>query len=410
MAFLVWFFALYLLVIGTWLTWMRFRSHPKEHKEYPPVSILKPLKGADSGLRENLLSFFFLDYPNYEIIFSVASESDPAYAIVGDLIKKYPGLARLVVGEVEIGLNPKVNNLVRSYELAKNDLILISDSNVKVKPGYLKHVTSHLAEDVGVITAVVAGVEPKGIGGWLEAVYLNTFYARGMNLAFSAGKPCVVGKSMMFRKSNAAKFGGIRSSAMYLAEDFYIGEEMRKLGLRIVLMRDPIDQYIGNYSFRAFWDRHIRWGRIRKSQAILPFLLEPFATPISASLMAGIIFTKISSISFLTIFILQLLVCMAADIFIAAKMVNKISWKIVAAWLLREFLSIPMWVVVASGDKVVWRGKILKLKLGGRIEEKTIPCQDYFSGELPLVLTKWKDAINTSDSGFGRELIISRVM
>ena len=111
------------MLLGTWLT-LRSLGSPPPHLDAPfslyPVSILKPLKGADPGLRENLEGFFRLDYPDYELIFSVADLKDAACGIVWKLIEKYPSVrSRLMIGATEAGANPKVNNLVRSYERAQ---------------------------------------------------------------------------------------------------------------------------------------------------------------------------------------------------------------------------------------------------------------------------------------------------
>src|SRR5262249_8531274 len=161
--------------------------------------------------------------------------SDPAASVVRSLMARYPKInAKLLVGIIEAGLNPKVNNMLRSYDCAKYDLILISDSNVRVGSGYLKRMVAHMSTSIGMVTSVVAGVSPKGLGGALEATYLNTFYARMMHFTARCGESCVVGKSMLFRKSIAKRFGGIRTLACYLAEDYMAGEAMKKLGYEVV--------------------------------------------------------------------------------------------------------------------------------------------------------------------------------
>src|SRR3989344_3043795 len=153
--------ALGLTICGTLLTLRRFRTPPphlrRDFARYP-VTILKPLKGVDPALEANLESFFLLDYPEYEIFFSVADPNDPALKVVRRVLRRHPDVkARVLVGAVELGLNPKVNNMVLSYDRASHDLILISDSNVRVKPDYLTRVVAHMDRDVGIVTAVVAG-------------------------------------------------------------------------------------------------------------------------------------------------------------------------------------------------------------------------------------------------------------
>src|SRR5689334_3092422 len=131
-----------LMLWGTWIA-LRKIATPPPHLDAPfglfPISILKPLKGADAGLEENLESFFHLDYPDYEILFSVEDTRDPAYAVVQRLLTKYPKTkASIIVAQIDVGPNPKINNLVFTYGRANHDWILISDSNIRVTPDYLK--------------------------------------------------------------------------------------------------------------------------------------------------------------------------------------------------------------------------------------------------------------------------------
>jgi ceramide glucosyltransferase len=364
MAMLFWAFILSFAITGNFLAYLRQHRVRKEPmpSELPPVSVLKPLKGADPGLSENLESFFRLDYPDFELLFSVAEGADPAVKLVLELRERYPGVrSRLIVGAENVGMNPKVNNLDRSYRQASADLILISDSNVRVSPDYLRRKVACLAPGVGVVTAVVAGLNPLGFGGMLEATYLNTFYARGLSLAFATGNPCVIGKSMLFRRSVAAQFGGLRALADYLAEDYVLGEEMRKLGLKIALAHGAVRQHVGRYSFRSFWDRHLRWGRIRKAHAPAAFVAEPLFTPAGTMLLAACGFGARGAL-------LTLAVWLLADLVLMRKLLGSLPVWAPAAWLAREALAFPMWLAVASGNTVHWRGATLHLALGGKLQ------------------------------------------
>jgi ceramide glucosyltransferase len=358
---LAWLLALSLTVYGTWLS-LREVGRPTRHEDVPfalfPVSILKPLKGIESGIKECLESFFQLDYPEYELIFSVADPRDPACAVV----------AALITQQVEIGPNPKINNMVTSYEGAQYDWILISDSNVKVKPDYLKKQISDFDADVGLITGVVSGRDANGFGGNLEATYLNTFYARWMFVAARLGKPCVVGKSMLFRRSVANRFGGIRVLARYLAEDFMAGEAMRRLGLKVLIATDPIHQHIGNYSFHSFWSRHIRWGRIRKAQAPLAFLIEPFISVWISGILGAVASHALLGFSYSAFMGLHLALWSGCDLLLMRKLDPGTSWRAPLYWLGRELLSLPLWVHTALGNTVNWRGNRLRILSGGILE------------------------------------------
>lgn len=403
-----WLLGLVFVLVGTVLAWRRvgrgIANPPGEG--FPGISVLKPLKGADPGLAGNLESFFLLDYPDFELLFSVADANDPAVAVVQELRRRYPAVsARLLVGAESVGPNPKVNNLTRSYRQALHDLILISDSNVRVAPDYLRKKWRALRPGVGVVTAAVAGVGPRGWGGRLEAVYLNTFYARGMNLAFATGNPCVIGKSMLFRRSVAARFGGVKALGEYLAEDYALGQEMRKLGLEIALIDAPVEQHIGEYSFRAFWDRHLRWGRIRKAHAPAAFLFEPLFTPMAFGVAA-----MLALHGSWRAFAASVALWGLCDLALMARF-SRGQWVWApVAWVARELLSVPLWIAVASGNSVRWRGSTLFLSYGGKIQrgEDQGWRTDRSSGEPLPARTRLKDTTTIATGGLGKLRAILR--
>lgn len=343
---------------------------------------MKPLKGCDEGLEENLKTFLNLDYPSYEILFSVASFEDPAYPVAKKLIENNPKLgARLIVDPVNLGPNPKVNNMVRAYELASNDLVLISDSNVRVKRDYLKRMARYMRnKKVGMVTAVISGAHEKGLGGKLEAIFLNTFYARWMKLLFFVGRPCVVGKSMLFRKTTAQRFGGINVLARYLAEDYMAGEAVRRLGLHVVLAEEPITQCIGRLGLKEFWQRHIRWGRIRKSQAYLAFLVEPILGSVFSSIVGAIFCYLLFRTNPLNLFFLQMVIWFLLETPNLIKSGSGVSVSVFGLWILRELLAFPLWINIALGNTVQWRGKELQLEVGGLLANEKSKSENSSDG------------------------------
>lgn len=349
---------------------LRHLSTPPARLDAPfnlfPITLIKPLKGAESGIRDNLKTFFELDYPNFEILFSIADPNDPVRPIVEKLIAAHPFIrARLIIGEVQVGPNPKINNMMLSYQQAKHDWLVISDSNVRVAPSYLKRLVAHLDPDVGILTSIVAGQNSNDVGGHLEATFLNTYYARGMLLAFATGTPVVIGKSMMFRKSTAERFGGLAVLARFLAEDHACGEAIRQLGYKTVLAADPIVQHIGSYSVSSFWARHIRWGRIRKIQSPIVFYVEPFLGGIASLILGSIAMHGLFGLSPAIFAAIHLSLWSFCDLLIMKRLGQRVEIKMPLVWFARELLAIPMWVHIASGNTVLWRGKRLSLRSGG---------------------------------------------
>lgn len=367
-------FAVGVAIFGTYLALKKFGDKKRSRKDYSkfPVTILKPLKGTDEGLEANLESFFEIDYPNFELIFSIADYYDPAHEVVKKLCKKYQNInAKIIVGIVNVGTNPKINNLISAEGQASNDLILISDSNIRVGPEYLYRVVDEYGPNVGIVTGVVAGTHPSGMGGQLDALFLNTFYARGMNLANWSNKPCVIGKSMFYSKKTAKRFGGLKVLGNYLHEDQMAGEAMAKLGLKIVLMSEKVPQYIGYTSLKSFWDRHIRWGRIRKNHTPVFFLLELLQNSVFAGLV-GALGAYLLGIPFMTFFGTYLLLWMCADILLYLALNDfRLPVLFPIHWMIRESLTIPMHIQVLWGNHVHWRGQKLTLEVGGLVQHQT---------------------------------------
>lgn len=144
---------------------------------FPPVSILKPLKGLDDNLFDNLESFCKQDYPEYEIIFSLQDANDPAYKVARKIKEKYPLKdISLIVERCAEGLNPKVNNLIPAYKMAKYEHILISDSNILVERNYLREIAGHMEDPaVGLVSNLIKGVGGLSVGSVFENLHINSF-------------------------------------------------------------------------------------------------------------------------------------------------------------------------------------------------------------------------------------------
>ena len=245
----------------------------------PPLTILKPLKGVDEGLEENLRSFFRLDYPVYQLIFGVADPDDPAIAVVERLLREFPDRdAALVVGNPTFGLNPKVENLAAMDKVRRHDVLLISDSNVRVRPSYLRETACYLADpSVGLVSNLFAGCGETRFGATLENLQLNGFIAGGVASAAVVGVTCVVGKSMMMPARVLEAIGGFASVRNLLAEDQVIGVKVRKAGYSIRLSHHVVDNVNAARDLRWFVNRHSRWYKIRLRLAFSAFIIEPVA-------------------------------------------------------------------------------------------------------------------------------------
>ena len=369
--FNVWAFSILFLAYGTAVGVRSLRKAKRTKglealgnypQGYPPISILKPLKGIDEGLRENLETFFHLDYPTFELRFCVASANDPAIPLIEEMIARYPHVnALLTVGASNIGSNPKVNNIFRSYKQARYDWILINDSNTRVLPDYLRVLAARFGEGVAMQSSIVFGSSPQGLGGELEATFLNTYYARNIMGLAAIGHPCVMGKAMMFRRSLVEQIGGLASFGKYIAEDYMAGHILHSKGFKVQICHNTIEQYIGKHSFQAFWARHVRWSRLRKVQAIGPYLVEPFISAVGSAIIGAIAMHArwgISPALFITLHMAFWFVC---DVMMMQSMGQAFNARTPLVWMIRELTNIPLWIATMSGNTIEWRGQKIKL-------------------------------------------------
>ncbi len=248
----------------------------------PPVSVLKPLNGADAGLYENLKSFFTQDHPSYELIFGVTHASDDALPIVARLRAEFPQVAsRVVIHDGGAALNPKVRNLLGMWPHASHDLVLISDSNVRAPTHCVSELARvHAREDAGIVTNLFAGSDENSLGGALENVQLNGFCAAGSALPTLVGDAAVIGKSTLFSRAELDELGGLSRLSCVLAEDFILGKMFQNAGRRVVLAPTVLSSPSSNLSLRASFARHLRWSMLRWRLRPTAALLEPLTSPL----------------------------------------------------------------------------------------------------------------------------------
>lgn len=254
----------------------------------PPITVFKPLKGIDDQLEDNLRSFFQLDYPKFELLFGVNDTDDPAIDLVQKLRREFPDVhARLVVNDERAGLNPKVNNLINMYPYAHHDHLVISDSNVRVAPDYLTQLIGEMQDEaVGLVTSMVRGVGASTFGAILENVHLNSFIAGSVaTINRLTNIPITIGKSMLMRRETLEQLGGFKAYRMYLLEDGLLGQAIRNLGLTLRTCAHPVENVNKSWSLPRFFNRHHRWGMMRRYLNVGNYLTEIFSYPIALSLL-----------------------------------------------------------------------------------------------------------------------------
>lgn len=232
---------------------------------FPPVSILKPLKGTDPDIYGSFRSHCLQNYPEYEIIFGVSDPDDPAVASVEQLQREFPDHAiRLVVSPNKLGANVKVSNLEQMLQAARYQHLLVNDSDVRVEGDYLRRIIAPLAdEQVGMVTCLYRGVAASTFGSQLESLGISTDFCPGVLVArqLEGGLRFGLGATLAFRRIDLERIGGFQAIVDFLADDYELGRRIASLGLCVVLSDVVVETHLPAYDLRGFLSHQLRWAR-----------------------------------------------------------------------------------------------------------------------------------------------------
>ena len=355
---------------GVYTAIIFLRDSPPINPEFhPPVTILKPLCGIDQGTYTNLASFCQQNYPQYQIIFGVRSSTDPSIEVIEKLIQQFPEIdINLLVKDQIIGANLKISNLANAVTMAKYDILLIADSDIRVGSEYLKTVIQPLQDQkVGVVTCLYRSTA-QGIATILEAICTATDFQAGILVSKQLeGIKFALGSTIVIRKTTLAKIGGFAVVADYLADDYQLGYLPTQIGEKVVLSNYIVEHGLGHSSLLDSINRQIRWARcIRVSR---PWgyggLIFTFGT-ISSLLL---LITNSGSIFSWLVFSITFLMRLIMAWLIGVKLLNdsvtkKYFWLIPIADIVRFII----WCCGFFGNTIKWRGTKFKLVKDGKLE------------------------------------------
>jgi len=252
--------------LATFAAWRFFkRERARVLPDYtPPVSVLKPVRGADFGSYENFASFCRQEYADYEILFAVKGDDDLAVPVIRRIIAEFPERRiRLLVGAEHLGANHKVNKLARLAQEAQNEVLVLTDGDVRVGPYFLHQVVAPLANcETGAVTCFYRGIAERNLGSEIEAVGASSdFFAGVLMASWTEGITFALGASIATTKEWLGKIGGFEAIADTLADDYELGNRIAKAGGGVVLSREAVWTMYPAQTFRGFWDHQVRWAR-----------------------------------------------------------------------------------------------------------------------------------------------------
>ena len=340
----------------------------------PPLSLLKPLHGAEPGLEADLETFFLQDYPSYEILFCTRSPSDPGLAIARQVAARHPNIPATFLsthGQPDYS-NAKVASLELMEAAASHEIFVISDSDVRVTPDYLRAIALPFADSpVGGLTCPYRGIAAEG-GLWarLEAVGMSVEMTSGVLAARRMeGMQFVLGPTMAFRRQTIRRIGGFRVTADYCADDFVLGNETFKAGETVVLSHHPIDHMVINSTFVDSIKHQVRW--MKSTRFSRP--AGHFATCLSFSLPYGIL-ALVASTALghfgwgASLFAWGIATRLALAIAVGRVVVADRSWfALLVLYPIRDFMGFCFWASSYTGRRILWRGHVYELLPGGKM-------------------------------------------
>ncbi len=363
------------------------KSPPLKSSYLPPVSILKPVRGVDREAYENFASYCRLDYPGYEIIFAVAEPDDPAVPVIERLQSDFPRCSiRLIKGAERIGTNSKVNSLYRLVQAAKYDLMVMSDSDVRVDPDYLSVVAPPFADpQVGAVTAFYRCITAGSVAADLGALGMYLDSAPGALVArrLEGRMQFAFGWTMATTKRHLSEIGGWEAMANYHSDDFELGNRIARRNYRVELMRKPVWMVFPQETIGQYFRHEQRWSiglkNVRPTAYRWLVLTHGLPWALLAAAFAAIAgWGGIAATHLLAYLVLRLGLAWTTATW---GLGDTGAWK--KLWLvpLRDAISFIAWVGGFFSERILWRGLPYRVKNGqlfpmagaGLMKESTAP-------------------------------------
>jgi ceramide glucosyltransferase len=339
---------------------------------WPPATILKPVHGLEKYQRENLRSTCLQDYPEFQVVFSVQKADDPAIPLLYEIQKEFgPDRVTVAIENFQTGTNGKINNMIGGLRHARHDMLVISDSDVRLKPDYLKTIIAPLKDpEVG---CACTFYKAAGADTWYEKIELLTlnadFIANVLFAHISGASKFCLGASAALHRSTLEEIGGLEGLADYLVEDYEMGRRIWTMGKKVAIIPYFVDTIVDLKNPSQWWNHQIYWDQ--NTRAARPFAF--LSTVLVRSVPFALLYAAI-----------RLGDSIGLSVFFGAVIVRLISTAIILGWglrdreglrslgllVFRDLSSLATWLLAFTKRTTIWRGASFILTRDGRLVAK----------------------------------------
>lgn len=323
----------------------------------------------DDGLEENLSSVFSCIYPDLTVLLAVDSLQDPCAAVVERVRARFPAIPSTVVvtGHAQTG-NPKISKLAQLERRSDAELFWVLDSDIRVTPGTLASlVHEHITRNAGIVFCPIRGKGACTFGSVLEMSYLNFFLSGSVLSAWGLLRQrVIVGKSLLIDRRALDQFGGFSYFSDVLAEDYWLGEAFARAGFSVRCNYTWVDNIKEASTIKTFFDRTVRWAKLRynlkRPLYLLEFLLNPLAMVLVCIPLLGASALPLAGIVVLLRITLEYLVLIAVDE--AGRKSAPVLLALPAAVIVKDLLMSVVYLMPFFSSSIIWRGGRIKIGRG----------------------------------------------
>lgn len=351
----------------------RKRRKAQRPNFHPRVSLLKPLHGDEPNLDAHIASFFEQDYPDFEVLFCARTADDAGLQTARRVAARYPAIPAkfLTTGEPSY-INAKVSSLELMAAAAGSDIFIISDSDVRVTPDYIREVVAPFADArVGAVTCLYRGVADEGLWSKLEAAGMSIEMTSGVLAAnLMEGMQFALGPTMAVRRSCVDEMGGFGFLGPYCSDDFVLGNQVAARGHQVVLSHHVIDHIVLNLSFIASVKHQVRWMKSTRFSRPKGHFGTALTFAVPFGLLAGLAALALRMPYLALAVILYGVLARSLMAAVVGRVVvgERHLLRTILLYPLRDLMGFFYWAASYTSSRILWRGRVYRLTEGGLMQ------------------------------------------